>query len=441
MVKITEVSRRSRAARAGILSGDTLLSINGHEITDVLDYRFYLADETVILSLLRGEKPLSVTIEKEEYDDIGLSFETPLMDKKQSCRNKCVFCFIDQLPSGMRESLYFKDDDARLSFLHGNYITLTNLTDRDVDRILHMHFSPINVSVHTTNPELRVTMMKNPHAGEALSHLYRLAEGGVELHCQIVLCRGLNDGKELDRTMRDLAALYPAVSSVSVVPAGLTRHREGLYPLSPFTKEESAAVVDQVEAFGKACLEEHGSRLFFPSDELYLAAGRELPNEEFYEGYPQIENGVGMLTSLYTEFISWQNENEGKKLFLPRTVSIATGVSAYPMMREIASEMERAFPRLSVKVYEIKNRFFGESITVAGLLTATDIIDQLQGKELGRALILPADVLRSEGDLFLDDKTPKDVERALGVPLRFAENDGASLAAAILHRSPRGRKE
>ena len=434
MVKITEVARRSRAARAGVLSGDVLVSINGHEIGDVLDYRFFLSESCVTLSLLRGEEPRSVTIEKEEYDDIGLSFETPLMDKKQSCRNKCIFCFIDQLPKGMRESLYFKDDDARLSFLHGNYITLTNLTDRDVDRILHMHFSPINVSVHTTNPELRVTMMKNPHAGESLRHLFRLAEAGVELHCQIVLCRGLNDGAELDRTMRDLSALYPAVSSVSVVPAGLTRHREGLYPLSPFTKEESVALVDQVEAFGDLCLAEHGSRLFFPSDEFYLAAGRELPDEEFYEGYPQIENGVGMLRSLYTEFISWQNENEGKKLFLPRTVSIATGVSAYPMMCEIAAAMERAFPRLSVKVHEIKNRFFGESITVAGLLTATDIIDQLTGKDLGRALILPADVLRSEGDVFLDDKTPKDVERALGVPLRFVKNDGASLAAAILRR-------
>ncbi len=434
MVKITEVARRSRAARAGVLSGDVLVAINGHEIGDVLDYRFFLSECCVTLSLLRGEGPRSVTIEKEEYDDIGLSFETPLMDKKQSCRNKCIFCFIDQLPKGMRESLYFKDDDARLSFLHGNYITLTNLTDRDVDRILHMHFSPINVSVHTTNPELRVTMMKNPHAGESLHHLFRLAEAGVELHCQIVLCRGLNDGAELDRTMRDLSALYPAVSSVSVVPAGLTRHREGLYPLSPFTKEESVALVDQVEAFGDLCLAEHGSRLFFPSDEFYLAAGRELPDEEFYEGYPQIENGVGMLRSLYTEFISWQNENEGKKLFLPRTVSIATGVSAYPMMCEIAAAMERAFPRLSVKVHEIKNRFFGESITVAGLLTATDIIDQLTGKDLGRALILPADVLRSEGDVFLDDKTPKDVERALGVPLRFVKNDGASLAAAILRR-------
>ncbi|MBQ8174586.1 MAG: DUF512 domain-containing protein [Clostridia bacterium] len=441
MVHVKEVARRSRAARAGILPGDVLVSVNGNEIEDVLDYRFYLADESVTLSLARNGEPYDVTIEKEEYDDIGLGFETPLMDKKQSCRNKCVFCFIDQLPSGMRDSLYFKDDDARLSFLHGNYITLTNLTDRDVDRVLNMHFSPINVSVHTTNPDLRVTMMKNPHAGEALHHLHRLAEGGIELHCQIVLCRGLNDGNELDRTMHDLAALYPAVSSVSVVPAGLTRHREGLYPLEPFTKEESIAVLDQVEAFASAHFEAYGSRLFFCSDEFYLAADRELPNEEFYEGYPQIENGVGMLTSLYTEFISWQNEIKGKKLLFPRHVSIATGVSAYPMISKIARQMERRFPGLSVTVYEIKNRFFGESITVAGLLTATDIIDQLRGKDLGHVLILPADVLRSEGDLFLDDKTPADVERTLGTSVRFAKNDGASLAAAILRRSPRGRKE
>ena len=248
MVEITEVLRRSRAHRARIKAGDRLLAINGNEIEDVLDYRFYLAEERVELLLARGEKTFTRTIKKSEYDDIGLVFATALMDHKQSCRNKCVFCFIDQLPSGMRDTLYFKDDDARLSFLHGNYITLTNLSDRDVERIIRMHISPINISVHTTNPDLRVSMMKNKHAGESLRHLYRLAESGVEIHGQIVLCRGLNDGAELDRTLSDLAALYPAVSSVSVVPAGLTRYREGLYPLSMFTREECQAVLDQVEA-------------------------------------------------------------------------------------------------------------------------------------------------------------------------------------------------
>ena len=435
VVKISEVFRRSRAAKAKIKAGDDLLAINGNEITDVLDYRFYLAEETVELSLSRDGKPYTVIIKKEEYDDIGLGFETPLMDKKQSCRNKCVFCFIDQLPDGMRDTLYFKDDDARLSFLHGNYITLTNLTDRDVDRILKMRFSPINVSVHTTNPALRVQMMKNPHAGESLRHLKRLAEGGIELHGQIVLCRGLNDGKELDRTMRDLSLLYPALTSVSVVPAGLTRHREGLYPLEPFTPEECAAVLDQVGAVADAHYAAHGSRLFFCADELYLAAGRPLPNEEFYEGYPQIENGVGMLTSLATEFADWQEgESAPKKVHRPRTVSLATGVAAYPLLQSIAAQMQAAFPHLTVHVYEIKNDFFGEQITVAGLLTATDIIAQLRGKPLGEALILPAAVLRAEGDLFLDDKTPAEVEKALGVPLRFSENDGYSLAETILGR-------
>ena len=432
MVKITSVARRSRAARAGIRAGDTLVSINGCEITDVLDYRFYLADVRLSLSLLRGGESYTVTLEKEEYDDIGLGFETPLMDKKQSCRNGCVFCFIDQLPKGLRESLYFKDDDARLSFLHGNYITLTNLTDKDVERILHMHFSPINVSVHTTNPALRVKMMKNKNAGKSLEHLFRMAEAGIELHGQIVLCRGLNDGEELDRTMRDLSALAPAMSSVSIVPAGLTRFRDGLYPLTPFTREECAAVIDQVDAVAEKLLEKNGSRLFFCADEFYLGAGRELPDEDFYEGYPQLENGVGMLTSMRAEFAAWEREEPVLRLRRPRELSIATGVAAYPTMCEIASRMMAAFPHLTVNVYEIKNNFFGEKITVAGLLTATDIIDQLKGKMLGKTLLLPAATLRSEGDLFLDGKTVRDVERALGVRVRMVESDGYDLAAALL---------
>ncbi len=435
MVRITEVARRSRAARAGIRAGDALLSINAHEIADVLDYRFYLAEEQVTLSLQRGETSYTVTIEKEEYDDIGLEFESALMDRKQSCRNKCVFCFIDQLPKGLREPLYFKDDDARLSFLHGNYITMTNLTDRDIDRIIRMHIAPINISVHTTDPELRVKMMKNPHAGESLRYLKRLSDAGTEMHGQIVLCRGLNDGAALDRTLRDLAELYPAMSSVSVVPAGLTRYREGLYPLEPFTPEECGAVIDQIAAVADAHYAKHGSRLFFASDEFYLSAGRPLPDEAFYEGYPQLENGVGMITSLREEFLAWQEDCPHLRHPRPRTVSLATGVSAYPLMCEVAGRMEAAFPHLHVQVFCIINHFFGEHITVAGLLTAGDIIDQLQGKALGDALLLPAAVLRSEGDLFLDGKTVPEVERALGVSIRLCENDGADLAAAILGRS------
>ena len=281
MVAITDVLPRSRAAKAGIRAGDILVSINGHEISDVLDYRFYLAEEKLTLSLTRDGKSFDAKIKKQEYDDIGLDFETPLMDKKHSCENKCVFCFIDQLPKGLRSSLYFKDDDSRLSFLHGNYVTLTNLHDKDIQRIIDMHISPVNVSVHTTNPELRVKMMKNKRSGEVLGYLRQLADAGITLCAQIVLCRGLNDGEELTRTMHDLASLHPALESTSIVPAGLTKFRDGLYPLEPFTPEECAAVIDQVNAFGNACLEHYGSRLFFPSDEFYLKAGRELPDDGF----------------------------------------------------------------------------------------------------------------------------------------------------------------
>lgn len=438
MVVISAVARRSRAGRVGVRAGDVLISINGNEIADVLDYRFYLAETCVVLELSRGAERYTVRIEKDEYDDIGLAFETPLMDRKQSCRNKCVFCFIDQMPPGMRESLYFKDDDARLSFLHGNYITMTNLTDRDVERIIRMHLSPINVSVHTTDPELRVQMMKNPRAATSLAYLSQMAEAGIELHGQIVLCRGINDGAALDRTLADLAVLYPAMSSVSVVPAGLTRYRDALHPLTPFTPEECAAVIDQVDRVASAHFATHGSRLFFCADEFYLASGRPIPEEDFYEGYPQLENGVGMICSLRTEFGFWEQEQMPKKA-RKRHVSLATGMAAYPLMCELAQRMEAAFPHLCIRVYAIRNDFFGEQITVAGLLTAQDIIAQLRDEDLGSELLLPAAVLRAGGDLFLDDKTPKDVARALGTPLRFVENDGAALAAALLGVKERRR--
>ena len=277
MVTITDVLPKSRAARAGIVAGDVLHKINQKEIRDVLDYRFYLAEKEITLSLSRGGSPYEVRIKKQEYDDIGLDFETPLMDKKHSCENKCVFCFIDQLPKGMRSTLYFKDDDSRLSFLHGNYITLTNLHKEDIQRIIDMHISPINISVHTTNPELRVKMMKNKRSGEVLSYIRMLADAGITLCCQIVLCRGLNDGEELTRTMTDLAAFAPAMESTSVVPAGLTRFRDGLYPLEPFTPKECADVIRQITEFGDQCLKKHGSRLFYPADEFYIQAGLPLP--------------------------------------------------------------------------------------------------------------------------------------------------------------------
>ena len=434
MVKITSVTPHSRAERHGILAGDTLISINSREVTDVLDYRFFLTATEVKLELTRDGVPFEVTIRKREYDDIGLDFETPLMDKKHSCENKCIFCFIDQLPKGMRETLYFKDDDSRLSFLHGNFITMTNLRDKDIDRIIEMHISPVNVSVHTTNPELRVKMMHNKRAGLVLDYLPRLAEAGITLCGQLVLCRGINDGPELERSMRDLYALGDAMESVSIVPAGLTRYRDKLYPLTTYSPEEAAAVIRQVEAFAEKCLAECGSRKFFCADELYLKAGLPLPSEDYYEGYAQIENGVGMITSLLTEF-------EGEMNFLdeylpdykaPRTVSVCTGVAAYPTIKAMAARLEAVVEGLTVHVYEIVNHFFGESVTVAGLLTGKDMFEQLVGKELGDELIIPENTLRADEAMFLDDMTPAELSRKLGVPIRAGKNDGGEFIREML---------
>lgn len=436
MVTIQSVAPHSRAEKAGLLPGDTLLTINGNEINDVLDYRFYLADTLISLVFSRCGEKHAVTIKKQEYDDIGLDFETPLMDKKQSCRNKCIFCFIDQLPKGLRESLYFKDDDARLSFLHGNYITLTNLSEHDVERIIKMHISPVNVSVHTTNPELRVSMMKNKRAGEVLSYLDRFAEAGIRICAQIVLCRGINDGEELDRTMRDLKRLAPALSSVSVVPAGLTKFREGLAELTPYSPEECRAVIEQVTAFGDECLRTLGTRLIFPADELYVKGGLPIPPDEFYEDYAQIENGVGMIRSLAAEFAFELDYVEDRITecapSLPRRVAIATGAAAYDQLSSLASLIEARIPTLKVSVHKIINHFFGESITVAGLLTGKDLAEQLQGKLSCDALLLPATTLRAEGDLFLCGMTPAELSNTLGVPITFVQNDGAALMDAIL---------
>ncbi len=434
MVKILAVLPKSLAWCAGICGGDTLISVNGHEIHDVLDYRFYLTDTRAELTLLRGEKAYTVHISKSEYDDIGLEFETPLMDKKHSCTNHCVFCFIDQLPPGMRETLYFKDDDDRLSFLHGNYVTLTNLGDEDIDRIIQMHISPINVSVHTTNPELRVKMMKNKHAGEVLRYLGKMADAGILLCTQIVLCKGLNDGEELMRTMRELADYYPALNSCSVVPVGLTKYREKLFPLEAFTPEDCLAVVKQVEAFGDECLAQYGTRLFYASDEFYVRAGLPLPSENFYEDYSQIENGVGMLTSLSSEFDSALFFLDGLLLdyHAPRTVSIATGAAAYDHICSLVSKLTARVPGLTVHVYRIANHFFGESVTVAGLLTGQDVRDQLMGRELGELLLFPSSMLRADGDVFLDDMTPAALSESLGVPVCPSENDGVSLVRLLL---------
>ena len=435
MVKICKVLPNGIAARAGILPNDTLVSINGHEIRDVLDYRFYLTDTAVHLSLLRDGSPYAVCINKGEYDDIDLEFETPLMDKKHTCANRCVVCFIDQLPKGMRESLYFKDDDDRLSFLHGNYVTLTNLHDADVERLITMHISPVNVSVHTTNPELRVKMMKNKRAGEVLSYLDRLAEAGIALCTQIVLCKGLNDGIELDRSMRDLAKLHPSLRSCAIVPVGLTRHREGLYPLELFSPEECAAVIDQVNRFGEECLATYGTRLFYCSDEFYVRAGLPLPAEDYYEDYSQIENGVGMLTSLGAEFdfeLDYLDESL-ERFRAPRTVSVATGAAAYDALSALCRKLESRVDGLTIRVHKIVNRFFGETVTVAGLLTGKDVCEQLRGKDLGDELLFPAVMLRADGDVFLDDMTPAQLSEHLGgIPVRPSPSDGAELLKLLL---------
>ncbi|MBQ3706546.1 MAG: DUF512 domain-containing protein [Clostridia bacterium] len=437
MPEITGVLPHSRAARAGVVEGDWLLEINGHPIRDVLDYRFRLAESRVTLKLHRGPDIVEVTIKKNEYDDIGLEFGTPLMDKKHRCENGCLFCFIDQNPPGMRDTIYFKDDDSRLSFLHGNYVTLTNLKDEDIDRIIEMHISPVNVSVHATNPELRVKMMKNKRAGEVLKYLGRLADAGITLRGQIVLCRGLNDGAELERSMHDLSAYWPAMDSVSVVPVGLTAHRHGLYPLEPFTPEECAAVIRQIDAFneefGKTHTGEDGgpARLFYASDEFYVKSGTPLPDNDFYGDYTQIDNGVGMLTSLAHEFrlaLSMMDEDERT---VSREVSVATGEAAYAVIASLADELTARCPGMKVHVHAVKNRFFGGQVTVTGLLTGRDLVEGLRDKPLGGTLYLSRTTLRAEGDLFLDGMTPDALSDALGTPVAFVDTDGAALCDAL----------
>lgn len=432
MVQITEVAAHSRAAKHGVQSGDVLHSINGHEIQDVLDYRFFLAEREVTLSLSRGEETYTVSIRKQEYDDIGLSFETPLMDKKHTCENKCVFCFIDQNPGGMRDSIYFKDDDSRLSFLHGNYITMTNLKPRDIQRIIDMRISPVNVSVHTTNPQLRVQMMKNKHAGEVLAYLKMLADAGISIRGQIVLCKGLNDGHELDRTMHDLTAYYPSLDSVSVVPAGLTGHRQNLYPLEPFTLEECASVIKQVTAFGDQCIEKYGERIFYPADEFYVKSKTPLPKYEFFGEYTQIENGVGMLSSFMYEFLCSLDTLTEEEKQTRRCVSVATGEAAAEMIQDLSDRLCEACPNLKIYVYPIKNNFFGGEVTVTGLLTGKDIAQQLQDKPLGEALLLSRNVLRSEGDLFLCGMTPDELSEGLHISLIFNQDDGGDFLYSLL---------
>ncbi|MCQ2449908.1 MAG: DUF512 domain-containing protein [Clostridia bacterium] len=429
-VAVSDVEANSPAEKAGIKAGDRLLKIGKEEIMDVLDYRFYQNARRLSLEVeTAAGKHKKIRIKKDEYEELGLLFDTYLMDEKRSCKNKCVFCFIDQLPPGLRESLYFKDDDSRLSFLFGNYITLTNITEHEIARIIKMHISPINISVHTTNPELRVKMMTNKNAGAVLSVIDRLNAAGIRMNCQLVLCPGWNDGAELERSLRDLTALE-MVECIAAVPVGLTKFRDGLTPLEPFDRKTAGDVLDVIDRFGDECMQKYGERRVYGADEFYLMSHREIPPAEYYGDFLQLENGVGLWALLRSEVEEVLAETE-PVLKAPRKISIATGVSAAPLLREIADRCQQKCPQLSCTVYPIVNHFFGERITVAGLVTATDLIEQLQGKDLGEALLIPSSMLRAEGDLFLDSISLTEVSEKLGVPVIPTDNSGEELVCRI----------
>lgn len=429
MTVIQSVDAHSPARRAGVRAGEKLLQVNGHPIVDVLDYKFYTYDPalTLLLEEPNGKKR-TVKVRKQEGEELGLNFETYLMDKARCCANRCVFCFVDQLPKGMRDTLYFKDDDARLSFLMGNYITMTNLSQRELDRIAELRISPINISVHATDPELRSMLLGNRNGGRLMEIMERFAAAHIIMNCQIVACPGLNDGEQLQRTMEDLAALYPYVKSVSVVPVGLTRHREGLYPLQPYDAPQACAVLDRVEDFAAGCLAQYGSRIFWCSDEFYLRAGRPIPDDEYFEDYTQLENGVGMLRLLRTEFDSALRLADPVESVRPYT--IACGVDAAAWIKEI---VDRAAEKCHTKgnVRPIVNHFLGETITVSGLVTGGDLIAQLKGRDLGERLLIPVNMLRHGEDVFLDDVTLADVKRELKVEVVTVNQDGFDLCDAI----------
>ncbi len=430
-VTVSSTQNGGLAQKHGVEAGDKIISINGNEINDILDYRFYETDRRLQILLEKSDGGRrEITVRKGQYDSLGVECGTYLMDRQRSCRNKCVFCFIDQLPKGMRKSLYFKDDDDRLSFLFGNYITLTNIDEREIERIIKMRISPVNISVHTTNPELRVKMMKNPHAGEALRFIKMLADGGISLNCQIVLCPEWNDGAELDRTLHDLTALCPAVQSVAVVPVGLTKHREGLEKLRMFSSDECGKVIDQIEKFGDMCVEKFGSRIVYPSDEFYLNAGREIRGEEFYEDYAQLENGVGMVSLLMSEFLSATDDEPGNDGHY--RASIACGTSIAPILKKLLDPAQKKWHNANWKVYPIVNHFFGERITVSGLITGHDLIEQLREQPLGDRLLISSSMLDSSGEVFLDDLTLEDVQKELRIPVSVVRSDGYELLDALL---------
>ena len=427
---VTAVDENSPAERFGLTVGCALLAIDGHPLNDALDYQFYTTPTSFSLEVCENEQHRTVQITKAEYEPLGCNFKTYLGDEKHSCANHCMFCFIDQLPPGMREPLYFKDDDERLSFLFGNYITLTNLTDHEIDRIIQMHISPIFVSVHTTNPALRVRMLANKRGGEVLKYLPRLVEGGIAVNCQLVLCRGINDGEELRRTLGDLLELTPMVQSIAAVPCGVTDYRQNLFKQTPYDAETSAAVIDIMEEFGDECKRRHGKRIIYPSDEWYLKAGRPIPPAEFYEDFDQLENGVGMMRLFEDEFRA--ELDRPHRIYGTKQIDVVTGTMAGPLITEMMDELHRQYPMIDVKVHVVKNNFFGGNVGVAGLVTATDIIAQCEGKLESGTLGIPAVMLREEKDTFLDDMTIAQLGERLGVKVEVLPVGGGDEAKALL---------
>ena len=429
---IKAVEPLSIAEELGIEPGDKLISINDNIIEDVFDYHYLVNDEELVVLIEKADgEEWELEIEKDYEEDLGITFEQGLMDEYRSCRNKCIFCFIDQMPKGMRETLYFKDDDSRLSFLQGNYITLTNMSDHDVERMVQYHLEPINISFQTTNPELRCKMLHNRFAGEALKKVDKLYEGGIHMNGQIVLCKGVNDGEELERSIRDLTKYLPYLQSVSVVPVGLTKYRDGLYPLEPFTKEDAIQVLDTIEGWQKKIYEEYGLHFIHAGDEWYILAEREMPEEERYDGYMQLENGVGMLRLLMNEFDEALADLEGDDRKVE--VSIATGKLAYPYLQRMIEKLQMKFPNVKVHLYWIRNDFFGEKITVAGLITGQDLTAQLKGRELGSKLLLPCNMLRDGEEVFLDDVTLTQVKDSLQVEIDIVKSSGWDFVERILN--------
>ena len=429
---VSAVTPGSIAEEMEIEPGDVLVSVNGQEPEDVFDYRYLMNEEEVLVVIRKPDgEEWELEIEKEYEDDLGMEFENGLMDDYRSCRNKCMFCFIDQLPKGMRDTLYFKDDDSRLSFLQGNYLTLTNMSEHDLEKIIYYKLSPINISFQTTNPELRCKMLHNRFAGDVMDKVRRLKEAGVMMNGQIVLCRGVNDGEELDRSIRDLVTLMPELQSVSVVPVGLTRYRDGLYPLEPFTKEDACKVLDLIHSWQEKLVKEYGTHFIHAGDEWYILAERPMPEETTYDGYLQLENGVGMVRLLKEEVDAYLKKLPGDDR--KRRVTIATGELAAPYLREHVASIRGKYPNVEVQVITVKNEFFGGKITVAGLLTGQDLVKQLKGKDLGEELLLSINMLKSDEPIFLDDMTVEQLQTALQIKVSIVESSGNDFVNCILN--------